>query len=107
MKGVSLRNLSLLGLVLMGASAVTAAIMPKNTAKAGKTGEIALISLDGNGPRTCREIDQNGDCDLTITDNINSFSTQGGVTSVDALTTGATNTGTNPGVNGTLVSSVH
>ena len=50
MKGVSIKNLSLLGVVLMAASAVTAAVMPdKSDSKRAANGRLFVQSNDGAG----------------------------------------------------------
>jgi hypothetical protein len=110
MKKVSLRNLSLLGLVLMGASAVTAAILPKKSANVLKTGRLVAgsISIGGTPQLTCDLAAQNRDCDYTATNGVGSTtSADGEQSSADvAGSTGAGvthNTGTNL-VNGTFVS---
>jgi hypothetical protein len=50
MKKVSVKNLSLLGIVLTAASAVTAAVIPDNSdAKRAKNGELRLYSATAQG----------------------------------------------------------
>ena len=98
MKKVSIKNLSLLGLVLLGASAVTAAIMPKeDSKKVLANGQIALNS-DGAGNErwTCEAGGANPDCDYTATDDVSSNTSAGGNTSATVdITTGTLNTGDN------------
>lgn len=109
MKKVSLRNLSLLGLVLMGASAVTAAILPKKASSLAKTGRLVAgsISVGGTPQLTCDLAAINRDCDYTANGAGSTTSAEGEASSADvpgSTGVGAThNTGTNL-VNGTFVS---
>jgi hypothetical protein len=98
MKKMSIKNLSLLGLVLMGASAVTAAILPKTSTNVRASGVLVDDStdIDGvDGQLTCKQgVADN--CDFTATGGNASFTTGGVGTSADGATTHAgdyTNTG--------------
>lgn len=64
MQKTSFRKLSLLGLVLMGASAVTAAILPKTDSKKAFNG-IQVASTGASGQISC--INQSGDLNCTVT----------------------------------------
>jgi hypothetical protein len=66
MKNVSLRKLSLLGLVLMAASAVTAAILPKNEPKKIGPGQLADSAAAGvSGQKTCVQNSDLNQCTFT------------------------------------------
>ena len=123
MTKVSYRKLSVLGLVLMGASAVTAAILPKSNARLFSAGHIEQNSLSGvsNIQLTCKDGYQVNvqHCDFTATGG-DSTTSVGAANpnpntsdNVDANnTTGlvGSNTGTIPtaaGLLGTWVSSLH
>ena len=96
MQNVNFKKLSLLGLVLMCASAITAAISPsdnKSTTVADKRGE---ITASGDGDFTCRTLDT-GDVqncqDTESNDGNSATSAQAtGGTSGDAGGGGNTNT---------------
>jgi hypothetical protein len=81
MQKLSVRKLSLLGLVLMAASAVTAAILPKETPKTfdgvlqGSTGAV--------NQKTCVDVSGVKNCTFTA-----DSGTTGGVGSSDATDTG-------------------
>lgn len=94
----SFQKMSILGLVLMGASAVTAAILPKADTRVFASGHLNANSTGGSGDalKTCKAVQAGEavDCDFTATNNVNSFTTGGQGTSADVLgTTGALNTG--------------
>jgi hypothetical protein len=99
MKRYSMKNLSLLGLVLMGASAVTAAILPKEKANAFRVSDGALAnSIDGasNAQKTCIQQVGANECDFTANDQELSYSSASpALTSAAGLTTeaGVVNTG--------------
>lgn len=105
------QKFSALGLVLMGASAVCAFVMPRANNKVFANGHMEQISSEGNvkGQFTCRTglVVGATKCDYTQTDGVNSFTSVGGnVTSDAGLTShdpGLSNTGLNDDGNGTLV----
>lgn len=104
------KKLSLLSLVLMGASAVCAFIIPKANKKVFANGHLEWDSHNGNNFQlTCRTglIAGATKCDYTQTNGVNSFtSVDGNVTSVAGLTShnpGLSNTGLKDDGNGTLV----
>jgi len=90
----SIKKVSMLGLVLIAASAVTAAMMP-NKEKRFATGRLAFDSTTPSkaDQATCRPDDLANDCVATIgsaTTTDGNGNTNG--SSVDSITTGATNT---------------
>jgi hypothetical protein len=105
------QKLSALGLVLMGASAVCAFVMPKAEKKVFANGHLEFNSTTGgvDNQATCKSGVINGvtKCDFTLTDN-GSFTSAANVhTSDDVLgSTGATNTGMLNDGNDTMVSRV-
>jgi len=76
---MSAKNLSLLGLVLMGASAVTAAVLPKAHSNVRAAGQLVGGSTNVNGVAnqvTCKQgVADN--CDFTATGGNASFTTGG------------------------------
>ena len=70
MKSVSIKNLSLLGVVLMAASAVTAAIMPDKTeGKRVKNGQLLGNSASVGGPAgvlSCKAVLNGQQCTATV-----------------------------------------
>ncbi|AEV99037.1 hypothetical protein Niako_2698 [Niastella koreensis GR20-10] len=96
----SIQKLSILGIVLMGASAVTAWVMPKEKPAFKASGALQnSVGAGGVQQQTCKAGLANS-CDFTATDNVNSFTSDaenGAVTSDAGATTVATpgNTGLN------------
>jgi hypothetical protein len=96
MKKVSIKNLSLLGLVLMGASALTAAILPKeNAKKLYVEGDFLQVSASANNtPQfTCRTGNNLFNCDFSATVDAASATTNANGTSADADSANYNNTG--------------
>jgi hypothetical protein len=100
MTKLSFQKLSILGLVLMGASAVTAAILPKSNSngKLFANGHLFANSTGGSGAalNTCKAAGTEAvNCDFTATAGVASYTTDGSGTSTDAAngSTGALNTG--------------
>lgn len=92
MKITSIRNLSLLSLLLMVASAVTAAISAKSKSKPNSLpGAFVIVSWYFGSQLTCigKPIGAQSQCDYTATDWIQSYTSEGlAITSFDAFTTG-------------------
>jgi hypothetical protein len=86
MQKLSVRKLSLLGLVLMAASAVTAAILPKNEPKAFNGVQTASTALNLSGQVTCVNIPGTKNCTFTA----NSGTSAAGDTSSGGTNTGGT-----------------
>ncbi len=89
MKNLSVQKLSILGLVLMGASAVTAAVMPK-AKQTIPPGELKFISARaGVNQWTCKPVVSVFNCDYTATDGVKSFTSAApATTSLNGPTTG-------------------
>jgi len=89
MKNVSIKKLSLLGLVLTGASAITAAVLPKNEPKKTTGTLVASVGAGGVQQLTC--VAGTGACTLTasVTTVSGATSTTGGGVGVRTNTTGA------------------
>jgi hypothetical protein len=88
------QKLSILGLVLMGASAVTAAILPKPKPAVLASGELqASFDASLNPQFTCKAGDA-GTCDNSTAVKASATTQNGQASSVDAITsTGTVNTG--------------
>lgn len=65
MQKSSIRKISILGLVLMGASAVTAAILPRNDSPKIFDGVLQDSTSSGGGQKSCVDIEGTDDCTLT------------------------------------------
>lgn len=100
MKKESMRKYTLLGLVLIGASAVTAAMLPKNDVKKAGTNGVLEPTNGGDG-LTCSDNAVGGDlCTYTATQGGAGEANdgQGSRTSTAAATSSITNAAHNPQV---------
>jgi hypothetical protein len=89
-------KLSLLNLVLISASAVATAILPKANTKLFAAGHLFAHSTGGSGSAlfTCKQAgSQAVNCDFTATQGEESSTTYAIGTSPDGITTGEANTG--------------
>ncbi len=79
MKKVSMRKLSLLGLILIGASAVTAAVLPKHETRQTGTGGDLVLSDDGVTLTCVQDNAPDNVCGYTATNGALSSTSSNGV----------------------------
>ena len=97
MQKVSFKKLSLLGLVLMCASAISAAILPSNNKSATFDDKRGEITASGDGDNTCKTLDTNdqqncNDTDSQGANSSTSVAANGGTSGDQPLSGGDTNT---------------
>jgi hypothetical protein len=91
MKALSMRKYSILSLVLIGASAVTAAVLPKNEPRKIGPGQlVASAGPHGTVQKTCKQASGVNQCTFTATGNV---AGQGSRTTVAGGTSSITTAG--------------